>query len=82
MFQPRPYQLEAEQAIWNYFNSGKKGNPVVALPTGTGKSLVIGWFVQHVVQQYPQTRIIVLTHVKELIKQNKKAAEPLFLRKD
>lgn len=70
MLVPRPYQLEAEQAIWNYFLSGKKGNPLVALPTGTGKSLVIGWFIQHVFQHYPEQRILVLTHVKELIKQN------------
>ena len=28
MLEPRPYQLEAEQAIWDYFASGKKGNPL------------------------------------------------------
>ncbi|CAB4194469.1 DEXDc domain containing protein [uncultured Caudovirales phage] len=33
MIVPRPYQIDAEQSIWNYFaRSG--GNPVVAMPTG------------------------------------------------
>jgi DNA repair protein RadD len=67
---PRPYQIEAEQSIWDYYNSGKTGNALIAIPTGCGKSLVIAWFAQHVMEQYPQSRIIVLTHVKELIKQN------------
>jgi DNA repair protein RadD len=70
MLTPRPYQLEAEQSLWDYFIAGHTGNPLIALPTGTGKSLVIAWFIQHVMQQYPQSRIIALTHVKELIKQN------------
>jgi DNA repair protein RadD len=67
---PRPYQIEAENAIWQYFQAGKEGNPLVALPTATGKSLVIAWFVQHALQAFPGTRILVLTHVKELIEQN------------
>lgn len=67
---PRPYQREAETALWQYFESGKTGNPLCCLPTGTGKSLVISWFIQHAMELYPSTRIIVLTHVKELIKQN------------
>lgn len=75
---PRQYQLEAEISIWNYFNAGNKGNPIVALPTGTGKSLVIAWFIQHVMQRYPSSRIITLTHVKELIKQNSDKLEEVW----
>ena len=67
--QPRSYQVEANQAIFNYFTHNT-GNPVVAMPTGTGKSVVIAMFCWQVVWQYPGQRIIVLTHVKELIEQN------------
>src|SRR3546814_4921930 len=40
------------------------------MPTGTGKSFVIARFLQSVLSQYGQQRIMVLTHVKELIQQN------------
>ena len=41
--QLRYYQAEAIEAIYAYF-SKLPGNPLVALPTGTGKSVVIGEF--------------------------------------
>ena len=42
MFAERWYQSEAEFAIYEYFRQGNIGNPIVAMPTGTGKSVVIG----------------------------------------
>lgn len=67
---PRDYQQAAIDAIWQYFLNGHDGNPVVAMPTGTGKSIVIGGFAKGVLHAYPNQRIMVLTHVKELIEQN------------
>ncbi len=67
--QLRYYQAEAIEAIYAYF-SKLPGNPLVALPTGTGKSVVIGEFIRGVYQRYPGQRIMMLTHVKELIEQN------------
>lgn len=40
------------------------------MPTGTGKSVVIGEFVRRAYTKFPGTRILMLTHVKELIQQN------------
>lgn len=68
--QLRSYQSEAIQSIWNYFQSGNSGNPVLALPTGTGKSVIIAGFIKSVFEKYPNQRIMMLTHVKELIAQN------------
>lgn len=65
----RYYQSEAVNSIWEYFYS-KQGNPVVAMPTGTGKSVVIALFLESAFRAYPNQRIMVLTHVKELIEQN------------
>lgn len=70
MLIPRHYQEDAIQAIFAYFASGAQGNPVVALPTGTGKSIVIAEFIRRALTWYPQTRILVVTHVKELVQQN------------
>lgn len=66
----RPYQGDAGLSIYNYFDKGGKGNPLLAMPTGTGKSLVIAFLIKRIMQSWPSQRILCLTHVKELIKQN------------
>jgi DNA repair protein RadD len=65
----RPYQSEAIEAIYAYFGE-KEGNPLVVLPTGTGKSLVIAEFCARTLSSWPDTKILVVTHVRELIRQN------------
>lgn len=69
MIQPRSYQSECVSAIWAYFTKSK-GNPIAALPTGTGKSVIIALFIYSIFQQFFNQRVLVLTHVKELIEQN------------
>lgn len=70
MYASRWYQTEAEDAVFNYFEQGNKGNPVVALPTGTGKSVVIANLVRRAFTAFPNQRWMMLTHVKKLIEQN------------
>lgn len=65
----RPYQKKAIDAIYNYW-SHYEGNPLVILPTGTGKSIVIAEFVRGAINAWPDTRIIIATHSRELVKQN------------
>jgi DNA repair protein RadD len=65
----RPYQRAAIDALYDYFG-GNTGNPLVVMPTGTGKSVVIGGFIREAIAAYADTRVLVLTHVKELIAQN------------
>ena len=66
---PRDYQDAAVDSIFHYFTC-HSGNPLVVLPTGTGKSVVIGEFIRQAFEKYPQTRVMKLTHVKEIIEQN------------
>lgn len=68
----RPYQQEALDAIFDYWRRGG-GNPLVDLATGTGKSVVIAKLVRQVVEQFPDIRVVMLVHVKELVEQNAKA---------
>lgn len=70
MLKPRIYQSDAVQAIWDYFYSGKDGHPIVAMPTGVGKSIVIAAFLNSIYDKFPTQRVMMLTHVKELIEQN------------
>jgi DNA repair protein RadD len=69
MFKLRPYQRQALDALDAYWHNGG-GHPLVAMATATGKSLVIAWLIRDLMQWYPDLRILALTHVQELIKQN------------
>jgi len=73
----RSYQTEAVRQLYDYFLD-KTGNPLVVMPTGTGKSLVIAGFAREALAAHPETRILVLTHVKELIAQNYQALMDLW----
>jgi DNA repair protein RadD len=65
----RPYQQEAIDSTLRYFELND-GNPLIVLPTGTGKSIVIAEFCKRILAQWPDTKILVVTHVRELIRQN------------
>lgn len=82
-FQPRYYQTEAEEATFQFFAEygGRvdefgipiPANPLIALPTGTGKSVVIANTLKRIFDMAPRSRVMMLTHVKELVEQNKEA---------
>lgn len=65
----RPYQRAALDAIYEYFEH-EQGSPILCLPTGAGKSLLIGGFCDEVIRQWRDQRIVVVTHVQELLTQN------------
>lgn len=65
----RPYQEKALDDLWQWFER-ETGNPLVVLPTGAGKSLVIAEWCRAVFEIDPTAGIIVLTHVRELVSQN------------
>lgn len=64
---PRYYQQESHDAAWDFMRT-QDGSPLIVLPTGSGKSLVIAMLVQQA-REY-DARVIVLQHRKELIQQN------------
>lgn len=63
-FKLRPYQQEAVDATLIHFRKSDE-SAVIVLPTGAGKSLVIAELAR-----LARRKILVLTHVKELIEQN------------
>jgi DNA repair protein RadD len=65
----RYYQEDAVSAMFQYFE-GNGGNPLWVLPTAAGKSVVISEFVRRAIEMYPGTRVLVLSHVAELLVQN------------
>jgi DNA repair protein RadD len=67
--QLRPYQRAAIDAIYDYFGRAS-GHPVIVIPTAGGKSLVMAEFIRKVLEAWPDQRILIITHVRELIGQN------------
>jgi DNA repair protein RadD len=65
----RPYQRAAIDALYDYF-AGNTGNPLVVIPTAGGKSVVIAGFIREAIAAYADTRVLMLTHQRELISQN------------
>tara|TARA_R110000822_G_scaffold181396_1_gene321130 strand:+ start:4456 stop:6237 length:1782 start_codon:yes stop_codon:yes gene_type:complete len=63
-FKLRPYQQEAVDATLKHFRKSDD-SAVIVLPTGAGKSLVIAELAR-----LARRKILVLTHVKELVEQN------------
>jgi DNA repair protein RadD len=66
----RPYQRAAIDAVYRYFEDGGAGNPLVTIPTGGGKSPVLTTFIKEAIGAWPETRVLCLVHVKELIEQS------------
>jgi DNA repair protein RadD len=67
-FELRPYQRAAVDAVWEHLRT-RDDNPCVVIPTGGGKSHVISEVCREAVENW-RGRVLVLTHVKELVEQN------------
>ena len=66
----RPYQQRAIDLLYEWFAENTEGHPCLQLPTGSGKSHIVAAICKDALQQWPETGILMLTHVKELIEQN------------
>lgn len=65
----RWYQAEARKACFNSLKD-LKNNPLLVLPTGTGKSIIIANIIKEAIKNFPFIKVMMLTHVGELVKQN------------
>jgi DNA repair protein RadD len=65
----RPYQQRTITMLYDWLRDND-GNPCLVLPTGAGKSHIIAELCRDAIQSWPDTRIVMLTHQKELIEQN------------
>jgi DNA repair protein RadD len=68
--QLREYQTKAIEMLYAWFDKNQTGHPVLNMPGGSGKSVVIASIAKDALQNWPETRILMLVHSKELILQN------------
>lgn len=66
----RDYQQRTIDQLYAWFEAGHRGNPCLVLPTGSGKSHIVAALCKDAIQNWPDTRVLMLTHVRELITQN------------
>lgn len=69
MLQLRHYQRAALDALYAYWANGG-GNGLIVLPTGAGKALVIAKLIEELLADYPDMRILNVTHSAPLVGQN------------
>ena len=65
---PFDYQEKVLSALFDSLSNNK--NPVVDVCVGGGKSFIAAFFAREVVERCSSTRILVLTHVAELVEQD------------
>jgi len=66
----REYQQRAIHQLYEWFNSHPIGNPCLVLPTGSGKSHIVAALCKDAVKSWPGTKVLMMSHVAELIEQN------------
>lgn len=69
---PRPFQEDCLTSLFAYWAANPEGNPLLVIPTGGGKSFILSLLMRRFHEAEPSTRIVQVTHVKELIDQNYK----------
>ncbi|WP_327724345.1 DEAD/DEAH box helicase [Streptomyces europaeiscabiei] len=67
-FTPRPYQLDAIEALRQGWAAGQSRVAVV-LPTGAGKTVVFSHLAHQMLDQLDGRRVLVIAHREELIEQ-------------
>lgn len=65
----RDYQIEALDATWKALHE-TNDNLLCISPTGTGKTFIINSLTRRMVRTYKKTRVLVITHNKDIIGQN------------
>lgn len=68
----RWYQKEAVEAVIHALFTNPDCNPLIQLPTGSGKSIINTDIIMEILKYYPATQFICLTHVQELVENNAK----------
>lgn len=71
----RDYQIQCVSKVIEYLKIEKEKRPIIALPTGAGKSFVIALLIEKLLESKKNERILVLSHNREILEQNAKAIE-------
>lgn len=65
----RDYQQRSIEQLYSWLEKNS-GHVCMVLPTGAGKSVIIGALVKDAFQKWPKTKVLMVSHVQELVQQN------------
>lgn len=74
----RPYQSDAAVALFEAVKHNSSCHPIAAIPTGSGKTMVMCELIDLYLTYKPMGRILILSHVKEILQQNYNAISDHF----
>ena len=69
-YEDRAYQIDSAIAVFKYLEKHPAGNPLVALPTGAGKTAVMSLIIKHIYQIDPLANVLVVSHDSRILAQN------------
>lgn len=74
----RPYQVDAIRALWKSWRDDPRAAPILVMSTGSGKSCVISAIIAQISAKSAQRRFLVVTHTKEIVRQNAEELQRLM----
>lgn len=69
MLKPRYYQADAVKSFFDYTLNEPGKHPLIVIPTAGGKSFIQALIVKRMLD-FPNVRVLLITHQQELIRQN------------
>jgi len=77
-FEARKYQQDTVDALWNVVSKQPGKNPVIAVPTGAGKTVIMGMFIKKYMEAHPHDMVVVLSHTQDILEQDYEALQEFF----
>lgn len=82
-FETRKYQEDVVESLWESIHDDNgeldyNVHPLVAAPTGSGKSVILGMFLEKYHKEYPDDNILVLSHTQTILEQDLNALREFF----
>jgi DNA repair protein RadD len=67
-YEEREYQTKCVNAL--YLDTINKYNPLIAVPTGAGKTVILSRFIIRYLDRYPHNKVLILSHTKNILQQD------------
>ena len=77
IYEYREFQAEASEALLNDVEAGY--DPLLAIPTGGGKTVIITRFIYLLLEKYPSLNVLILSHTESILKQDYETIKNIFM---
>ena len=78
VYQDRWYQSGAAKALYDSVVADSECHPIAAIPTAGGKTFVLSLFIDLILSEKPESNVLVLSHVQEILEQDYNSIRKFF----